>query len=89
MKDGNFRLYVDYRDFNKITIKNRYLLSLVEEILDRLNGAAIYTKFNLKKTYYRIRIKKENEWKTIFRIKYDYFEYKIIFFDFVNIPAIF
>jgi hypothetical protein len=88
-KDESFRLYVDYRDLNKITIKNRYSLPLIRKTLNRLNRAAIYTKFDLKKIYYRIRIKKENEWKTIFRIRYGHFEYKMISFSLANAPAIF
>jgi hypothetical protein len=60
----------------------------MKEILNRFSGAAIYTKFDLKNTYYKILIKGD-EWKTIFRIRYNYFEYKIILFDFVNAPAIF
>jgi hypothetical protein len=88
-KDGGLRLYVDYRDYNKITIKNRYLLPLIKEILDRLSGIAIYTKPDPKNAYYKIRIRKRDEWKTIFKIKYNYFEYKIILFNFINAPAIF
>jgi hypothetical protein len=61
----------------------------MKKILDRLNGAAIYTKFDFKNVYYRIRIRKENEWKTAFKIRYSYFEYKIILFDFVNVFVIF
>jgi hypothetical protein len=60
-KDGSFRLCVNYRGLNKITIKNRYSLPLMGETLNRLNGAAIYTKLDLKKAYYRIRIKKGDE----------------------------
>jgi hypothetical protein len=60
-KDGNLRLCVDYKNLNKITVKNRHPLSLIEKILNRLNGTAIYTKFDLKKIYYRIRIKKGDE----------------------------
>jgi hypothetical protein len=88
-KDGEFRLYINYRDFNKITIKNRYPFLLMEEILDRLSGIVIYTKFDLKDTYYKIRIKEEDEWKTIFKIKYNHFECKIRLFDFINVSAIF
>jgi hypothetical protein len=80
---------VNYRDFNKITIKNRYSLFLVGEILDRFNGAAVYTKFDLKNIYYRIRIREGDEWKTIFRIRYNYFEYKVMPFGLINAPAIF
>jgi hypothetical protein len=88
-KDRSLRLYVNYRDLNKIIFKNRYSLFLVREILDRLNGVVIYTKLDLKKAYYRIRIKKRDEWKTVFKIRYGYFEYKIISFNFANISAIF
>jgi hypothetical protein len=68
---------------------NRYPLSLIKETLNRFNGIAIYTKLDLKKAYYRIRIKKEDEWKMIFKIKYGYFKYKMIFFNLANTSAIF
>jgi hypothetical protein len=80
---------MNYKNLNKITIKNRHSLLLIREILNRLNGAAVYTKFDLKNTYYKIRIRKKDEWKTIFRIRYNYFEYKIILFNFINASAIF
>jgi hypothetical protein len=88
-KDGSLRLYVNYRNLNKITIKNRYPLSLMKEILNRLNGAAIYTKFALKKIYYKIRIKQGDESKTVFKIRYDYIKYKIMLYDLANTPATF
>jgi hypothetical protein len=59
------------------------------KILDRFSGVAIYTKFDFKNIYYRIRIRKKMEWKTAFRIKYSHFEYKIMLFSFINAPAIF
>jgi hypothetical protein len=88
-KDGSLRLYVNYRGLNKIIIKNRHSLPLVGEILNRLNGVAVYTKLDLKEIYYRIRIKKRDEWKTAFKIRYGHFEYKIISFGLANTPAIF
>jgi hypothetical protein len=60
-KDGTLRLYIDYREFNAITVKNRYPLPLISEILDRLNGSTIFSKIDLKNTYYRIRIKEGDE----------------------------
>jgi hypothetical protein len=60
-KDGNLRLCVNYRSLNKITVKNRYSLPLVKEILNRFSEAAVYTKLDLKKAYYKIRIKKRDE----------------------------
>jgi hypothetical protein len=59
------------------------------EILDRFSGVAVYTKLDLKEAYYRIRIKKRDEWKTAFRIKYGHFEYKMMPFGLINAPAIF
>jgi hypothetical protein len=88
-KNGSLRLCVNYKDFNKITVKNRHLFPLMGEILNRFNGAAVYTKLDLKKIYYRIRIKKGDEWKTAFRIRYSHFEYKIMFFSLANVSAIF
>jgi hypothetical protein len=61
----------------------------VRETLDRFNGAAVYTKFDFKDIYYRIRIREEDEWKTAFRIKYDHFEYKMILFSFINVSVTF
>jgi hypothetical protein len=88
-KNESLRLYVDYRDLNKITVKNRYPFLLMGETLDRLSEAAIYTKLDLKKIYYRIRIKKRDEWKTTFKTRYGYFKYKVMPFGLANAPAIF
>jgi hypothetical protein len=88
-KNEGFRLYVNYRDLNKITVKNRYSFFLMKKILNRFNGVAIYTKLDLKNIYYRIRIRKGDEWKTAFKIRYSHFEYKIMLFSFINVPAIF
>ena len=60
-KDGGLRLYVDYRGLNTITVKDRYLLPLVNETLDRLLSARYYTTLDLKDTYYYIKIKPGNE----------------------------
>ncbi|CZT24816.1 related to TY3B TY3B protein [Ramularia collo-cygni] len=56
-KDGLLRLCVDYRGLNEITIKNRYLLPLISETLNRLRGNAFFTSLDLSATYYRIKIK--------------------------------
>jgi hypothetical protein len=80
---------VNYCNLNKITIKDRCSLSFISEMLNRLIGAAYYTKLNLQDAYYRIRIKKGDEWKTAFRTRYRYFEYLIISFGLVNASAMF
>ena len=60
-KNNELRLYVDYRDLNTIIIKNRYLLSLISETLNRLYESKIFTKLNLKNVYYKFRIKIDDE----------------------------
>ena len=60
-KDGSLRLYINYRGLNKVTVKNRYPLPLMGEILDRVNGASVFSKINLKDAYYRIRIRLGDE----------------------------
>ena len=84
-KNNELRFYIDYRDLNAIIIKNRYLLFLIFETLNRLCELKIFIKLNLKNVYYKLRIKVDNEWKTTFRTRYDYFEYLIMSFDLVNV----
>lgn len=88
-KDGGMRLCVDYRGLNKITIKNRCPLPLINETLDRLVGAKYFTKLDLRDAYYRIRIKNGDEWKTAFRTRYGHFEYTVMPFGLANAPATF
>lgn len=88
-KDGTLRLCVDYRGLNAVTIKNRHALPLISETLDRLQGSVVYTKFDLKDAYHRIRIKAGDEWKTAFRTRYGHFEYMVMPFGLANAPATF
>jgi transposase InsO family protein len=88
-KDGGLRLCVDYRGLNKVTIKNRHPLPLIDETLDRLVGARIFTKLDLKDAYHRVRIQEGHEWKTAFRTRYGHFEYLVMPFGLANAPATF
>lgn len=87
--DGTLRLCVDYRGLNKITIKNRYPIPLVSEMLDRLSKASIFTKLDLRDAYHRLRIKEGDEWKTAFKTRYGHFEYTVMPFGLANAPATF
>ncbi len=64
--DGTLRLYVDYNELNSMKIKNQYPLPLIDEILDRLSVAQVFTKIDVKNAYYRLRIRVGDEWKTAF-----------------------
>jgi hypothetical protein len=88
-KDGGLRLCVDYRGLNALTIKNHYPLPLVGETMDYLTNIIIYSKFDLRDAYHRIRIHKGDEWKTAFRTRYGHFEYRVMPFGLVNIPTTF
>jgi hypothetical protein len=88
-KDGTLRLCVDYRGLNRVTRKNRLALPLISETLDRLGGAVVFTKLDMKNAYYRIRIKRGDEWKTAFCTRYGYFEYMVMPFGLTNALATF
>jgi hypothetical protein len=88
-KDGGLRLCVDYRGLNKITVKNRHPLPLISEMVDRLSGAKIFTKLDLRNAYHRLRIKPGDEWKTAFRTRYGHYEYQVVPFGLANAPATF
>jgi hypothetical protein len=88
-KDGSMRLCVDYRGLNDITVKDRTPLPLISETLDRLSGAQVFSALDLKDAYYRIPIKKGDEWKTAFRTRYGHFEYLVMPFGLTNAPATF
>ena len=88
-KDNILRLYVDYRALNKLTVKNRHFLFLINETIDRLANAKIFIKLDLRDAYYRIRIKPGDKWKIAFRTRYGYYEYLVMFFRLINAPATF
>jgi transposase InsO family protein len=88
-KDGSLRLCVDYRGLNDITVKNRYPLPLIQETLDRVGKAKIYTKLDLRGAYNLLRIKAGEEWKTAFGTRYGHYEFQVMPFGLTNAPATF
>jgi hypothetical protein len=88
-KDGTLRLCVDYRGLNRITIKNRYALPLISELIDRFQGSRVFTRLDLRGAYNLVRIAAGEEWKTAFRTRYGHFEYLVMPFGLTNAPASF
>jgi hypothetical protein len=88
-KDGGLRLCVDYRALNLATVKNRYLLPLISEMLDRVHEARIFTKLDLRGAHYLIRIKEADKYQMAFRTRYAQFEYRVMPFGLTNAPATF
>ena len=88
-KDDGLRLCVDYRALNKATVKNRYPLPLISDMLDRLRGAQIFTKLDLRDAYHLIRIKEGDKYITAFRTWYGHLEYQVTPLGLTNAPATF
>nr|GEW01776.1 retrotransposable element Tf2 [Tanacetum cinerariifolium] len=88
-KDGSFRMCIDYRELNKLTVKNRYPLLRIDDLFDQLQGSSVYSKIDMRSGYHQLRVREEEIPKTAFRTRYGHYEFQVMPFGLTNAPTVF
>nr|GEY64064.1 hypothetical protein [Tanacetum cinerariifolium] len=88
-KDGSFWMCIDYRDLNKLTVKNRYPLPRIDDLFDQLQGSSVYSKIDLRSGYHQLSVREKDISNTTFRTRYGHYEFQVKSSGMTNSPAIF
>ncbi|GJR80661.1 putative reverse transcriptase domain-containing protein [Tanacetum coccineum] len=88
-KDGSFRMCIDYRELNKLTVKNRYPLLRIKNLFDQLQGSSVFSKIDLMSGYHQLIVYEEEIPKMAFRTRYGHYEFQVMPFGLTNGPTVF